>query len=120
MSYNETQKALFYLGRVLSQVAYAQFQKGHKNKPFLNKLNYNGMDKDAVMRLRLDLAEKAKQYNIVNNVEYNFSQFTHLFHPNETENQLTNEENVFYILSGYSFGMIKDRETDEDENKEVN
>jgi len=121
MNYNDTQKALFYLGRILSQVANAQFQKGHTNKPILSKLNYNGMDKDAIIRLRLDLAEKAKQYNIVNKVEYNFSLFTHLFNPNKPENQLTNEENVFYLLSGYSFGMIKANENSSDkENQEKN
>lgn len=120
MNYNDIQKALFYLGRVLNQVAYAQYNKGHKNKPVLNKLNYNGMDNDAIMRLRLDLAEKAKQYSIVNQVEYNFARFTNLFNPNNPEKRLTNEENVFYILSGYSFGMIKDKENNDDTEQSEN
>ncbi len=116
MQYTEDQKALFYLGRVLSQVAYAQSKNNHPNKPVLNKINYNGMDKDAIMRLRLDLAEKARQYNIVNKVEFNFSKFTSLFNPNDSNKFLSPEENVFYILSGYSFGMSKQ----ENENKEEN
>jgi len=107
MGYNASQKALFYLGRALNQVAYAQYLKSHKNKPVLNKLDYNGMDKGDIIRLRLDLAEKAKQYGIVNEVEYNFTQFTHLFNPNN-KYWLSPEENIFYILSGYSFGMIKE------------
>ncbi|MEA3452382.1 MAG: TM1802 family CRISPR-associated protein [Bacteroidota bacterium] len=116
MAYTETQKALFYLGRVLGQVAYAQYNKNHKNKPVLNKINYNGMDKEAVIRLRLDLAEKARQYNIVNKVEFNFSKFTDLFNPNDTSNFLSPEENVFYILSGYSFGMVKQETENNEEN----
>ena len=34
MDYNDDQKAMFYLGRVLSSVAAAQVQAGHSSKPF--------------------------------------------------------------------------------------
>lgn len=117
MGYNETQKALFYLGRVLSQVAYAQYKKKHESKPVLNKINYNGMDKDDIIRLRVDLAEKARQYNIVNKVEYNFSNFTDLYNPNDKSKFLSSAENVFFILSGYSFGMIREENNDENKSK---
>lgn len=125
MKYNATQKALFYLGRVLNQVAYAQIKSNHPNKPILNKLNYNGMDKDAVIRLHLDLAEKVRQYVTkinLKSVEFNSSKFMELFNPNDPEKWLTSEENVFYILSGYSFGMISEPSSnnDEDKNKEKN
>ena len=116
MGYTESQKALFYLGRVLSQVAYAQSKKNHQTKPVLNKINYNGMDKDAIIRLRLDLTEKARQYGIVNNVEFNFSKFTSLFNPNDITKFLSPEENVFYILSGYSFGMTNQENKNTEEN----
>jgi CRISPR-associated protein Csh1 len=121
MSYTENQKALFYLGRVLSQIAYAQYNKQHKNKPVLNKINYNGMEKDDIIRLRVDLAEKARQYNIVNKVEYNFSNFTNLFNANDKTQMLSPTENVFYILSGYSYGMVTDTEEIENsENSNIN
>ncbi len=109
MNYTAAQKALFYLGRALNDVAYAQFKSNHQTKPVMNKLNYNGMDKDAVMRLYLDLAEKVRQYASkinISGVEYNFSRFIENFNPNIPDNSMTPEENVFYILSGYSFGMI--------------
>lgn len=118
MNYNDTQKALFYLGRVLNQVAVAQYHKKHFNKPVLNKINYNGMDKDNIVRLRIDLAEKARQYNIVNKVEFNFSKFTNLFNPNDGKKWLSPAENVFYILSGYSFGMVKDENATENNKDE--
>jgi len=111
MEYTEQQRALFYLGRVLSNVAYAQYQKSHKNKPVLNKINYNGMDNEKIIRLRVDLAEKARQYNIVNKVEFNFSRFTDLFNPKHKH--LSPNENVFYILSGYSFGISKSEPSSE-------
>ena len=111
MDYNDTQKALFYLGRVLSQVAYAQAESKHASKPVLNKINYNGMDNNAIIRLHLDLSEKVRQYvkkiNL-NSVEYNFSNFIHLFNPNDKSRYLSSEENVFFLLSGYSFGMVKE------------
>ncbi len=117
MGYTETQKALFYLGRVLNQVAYAQKKSNHPTKPVLNKVNYNGMDRDAVLRLNLDLQEKVRQYvskiNLTS-VEFNFSKFTQYFNPNDPAKWLSPEENVFYILSGYSF-YTATKENDNDE-----
>ena len=42
MEYGTEQKTMFYLGRVLSSIAYAQYKKGHESKPVLNKINFNG------------------------------------------------------------------------------
>ena len=101
MSYTDAQKAMFYLGKVLNSVAHAQVKKKHDSKPVLNKLNFNGMDKRAVMRLRLDLMEKCKQYDVLNYNELNFSKFNDLYNPEKSN--LTSEEAVFYLLAGYSF-----------------
>jgi CRISPR-associated protein Csh1 len=105
MDYSETEIALFYLGRVLSSVAYAQYKKGHESKPVLNKINFNGMDADAIVRLSLDLREKTRQYNIHHKTEWNFSEFTERF--NEKDWSLSKEQNVFYLMAGYSFGLTK-------------
>lgn len=104
MGYNNSQKSLFFLGRVLNQIAYAQEQKGH-SKPVLNKLNYNGLNKNDILKLRNDLSEKAKQYNKVNETDFNFKEFTRLFNFNNWE--MHPDEALFFILSGYSFGFIK-------------
>ena len=122
MDYTDRQKGLFYLGRVLNQIAYAQVQSKHTTKPILNKLNYNGMDKDAVMRLYLDLQEKVRQYVSkinLNSVEFDFARFTRYFNPNAKKGELTPEENVFYILSGYSFGLMSSGDN-KNENSENN
>lgn len=106
MHYSDAQKAMFYLGRVLNSVAYAQHKKNHTSKPILNKLNYNGIDKRAVIRLRIDLMEKCKQYDVLNYNELLFSKFNDLFNPSEFT--LSSEEALFFLLSGYSFRTPKE------------
>ncbi|MFW6275700.1 MAG: TM1802 family CRISPR-associated protein [bacterium] len=106
MKYNESQKALFYLGRVLNTIAYAQYQKGHTSKPVMNKINYNGMDRDDIRRLRIDLEEKANQYDILEKTHFNFSKFTDHFNYNQWD--IDSEEAVFFILAGYSFYISND------------
>ncbi len=105
MGYGEAEKAMFYLGRVLSSIAYAQYKKGHESKPVLNKINFNGMDAQAVVRLSLDLAEKVRQYGIHRETDWNFARFREKF--NDKNWPLTKEQNVFYLMAGYSFGLTK-------------
>jgi len=118
MHYTDRQKGLFFLGRLLDQIAYAQYKSNHTTKPVLNKINYNGMDRDAIMRLFLDLEEKTRQYATKINLkaaEYNAANFVKYFNPNEPDS-MTPEENVFFILSGYAFGLISgDKEEQEEE-----
>ncbi|TXK33281.1 hypothetical protein FVR03_19125 [Pontibacter qinzhouensis] len=101
MDYNDSQKAMFYLGRILNSVAYAQQKKGYDSKPVLNKVNYNGMDKKNIIRLHKDLFDKCRQYTILSFNEPLFSHFTQLF--NEEKWSLKSEEALFYLLAGYSF-----------------
>jgi CRISPR-associated protein Csh1 len=111
MGYSDEQRALFYLGRVLNSVARAQFDKGHKTKPVLQKINYNGMDAAALKRLHADLFEKCKQYEIFNYTDRLFSKFTDLFNDspgNRWDKRMKPEESLFYLLSGYSFRSPKD------------
>jgi len=103
MNYSDSQKAMFFLGRMLNTIAYKQYSSGHKQKPILQKINYNGMDKDNIQRLRLDLFEKGKQYNIVNKIELDDGRFTNYFNFNEWN--LKPKEALFFVLSGYSFGL---------------
>lgn len=101
MDYNDSQKALFYLGRVLSTVARKQYEKGYTSKPVLNKLNYNGMNKDDILKLKKDLSEKTQQYSLHTFTEPAFSRFTELFNYNKWS--MKPNEALFFILSGYSF-----------------
>ena len=101
MAYTDAQKAMFYLGRALNVIAYKQYQKGYETKPVLNKLNYNGMDKEDIVRLRKDLGEKTQQFSLHRQTEHSFGRFTNLFNYNNWP--LKPEETLFFILSGYSF-----------------
>ncbi len=101
MEYSPAQKAMFYLGKALNAVAKAQYNKKHKSKPVLNKINYNGMDKDHIERLRIDLGEKTQQYQIHYFTEDYFEKFTEFFDYNNWE--MSSQESIFFILTGYSF-----------------
>ena len=103
MDYDDNQKAMFYLGRVLSSVAYAQMQKEHSSKPILNKLNFNGIGLKEIERLRLDLTEKTQQYRIHGFTEPLFERFNHYFKHNEWN--MPPQEALFFLLSGYSFSV---------------
>lgn len=111
MKFSHYQKALFYLGRMLSSVAYIQKDK---KKTVLDKLNFNGMDKTDILRLRNALIEKAKQYKEVDKVIFNDARFNENFDYNnwvdDNKKNINPHEALFFILTGYSFG-IKAKET---------
>lgn len=101
MDYTPSQKAMFYLGRAVSSVAIEQYKKGYESKPVLAKLNYNGMQKNEIIRLKNDLYDKMRQYKLHSYMEPIFKKFTDHF--NENQWTMKPDEALFYILSGYSF-----------------
>lgn len=106
MSLNTHQRAMFYLGRMLNAVEY--IQKG-KTKTVIQKVNFNGMDKEDIQRLRISLIEKAKQYNAMGKVIFTDNEFGKHFNFNDWK--LNPQEAVFFLLTGYSFGVgVKDAE----------
>lgn len=98
-------KALFYVGVLLHRVALAQWLKEHKKKPVLKKLHFQGMNQKEVYQLYHDLLEKLRQYNkwtlfteaVMNRFHHYFSG-TH-----EQKWPLSEQANVFYIMSGYAY-----------------
>ena len=50
MNFDKNQQAMFYLGRMLNAVEF--IQKG-KKKTVIEKINFNGMDRDNIQRLRI-------------------------------------------------------------------
>jgi len=101
MDYTPSQKAMFYLGRAISSVAIKQYEKGYQSKPVLEKLNYNGMQKSEIIRLKNDLYDKMRQFKLHSYMEPIFKKFTEHF--NENKWTMKPDEALFYILSGYSF-----------------
>ncbi len=118
MKLNAPQQAMFYLGRMLNTVEF--IQKG-KKKTVIEKVNFNGMDRDDIQRLRLSLIEKAKQYSKVGKVIFADSKFADLFNYNKWN--MNPQEAVFFLMTGYSFGIsnkeatqLEDLESEEVEN----
>jgi len=112
MQLSRPQQAMFYLGRMLNTVEF--IQKG-KKKTVIDKVNFNGMDRDDIQRLRLSLIEKAKQYSKVGKVIFTDSKFGDLFDYNHWN--MNPQEAVFFLMTGYSFG-INTREASELEKAE--
>jgi CRISPR-associated protein Csh1 len=110
MNYSNPQQAMFYLGRILDAVARKQAEKSYESKPVLNKINFNGLDVNAIRRLKGDLFEKTLQYReIHDNCKPLFGRFDSLFEYNHAESKswsMKPEESLFYLLSGYSFNVF--------------
>lgn len=118
MGYNEQQAAMFLFGCLISNVANAQYNEGHKNKPILDKLTYQGMNINKIMRLTTEVFEKLKQYKVLSFNEGLFAQMKNLLDKNLNYWELTDRENVFYILSGYSYNTYKILKSGKKENNE--
>lgn len=110
--FSKEAKGLFYLGMLVYQIGFAQYKQGHYLKPILDKLNYRGMDKKETVRFAMEVLEKVRQYKAVlaKAGHLNFCEL--LYQPmmdnlgNIADCKLFSEqENLFYILSGYSFSI---------------
>lgn len=117
MDYTQDQRALFFLGRVLSQVVYEQTgKKGHK-KNALDKLNFNGMDRQSIYRFANELFESGRHYNATDQIKWDWGRFSRAFDLNNWS--MDPQEALFYILSGYSYG-IKPNKDEENNNDNQN
>jgi CRISPR-associated protein Csh1 len=115
--YNDQQKAMFYLGRMVNIIGYAQYSKGHEQKPILQKINFNGMGLREIVKLRSELYEKARQYK--EDISFIDGKFAKLFDYNNWN--LSNYEALFFLLNGYSFFMgSKEIENTENEQLTIN
>lgn len=102
---DDSKKALFLLGYLIGEVGSAQSSAGHKKKPILDKVNFQGMGAEKLNRLTGDVLEKLRQNNILQykDNENAYSALKILIDSNIARWKLSNQENVFYVLSGYAF-----------------
>lgn len=107
MDLNQDQQAMFYLGRMLNAVEYIQIKKKIK-KTVINLVNFNGLDRDDIERLRNDLINKARQHSQMGKVVFTNGKFSEEFDYNNWKMEQT--EALFFLLSGYSFGTNKKEE----------
>lgn len=106
-TYDDPRKALFLLGYIVGNVGNRQYISGHKTKPILNKINFQGMNIQTIIHLTNDIFEKLTQYKILGYNETIFHQYKRLVDTYSSNWPLNNQENVFYILSGYSFSTYQ-------------
>lgn len=96
-------KSLFLLGYMIGEIGISQSSKDIKNKPILNKINFQGMGIEKLIRLANEVPEKLRQYRKFSYNENINTVFRILFESNLKNWNLSNQENVFYVLSGYSY-----------------
>lgn len=108
VKYNEQEVAMFLLGYLIAEIASAQHKEKLSRKPILDKISYQGMNKNKIIMLTSEIFEKLKQYKILSyNNEGIFAQYKMLLDQNINNWNLTDIMNVFYILSGYSYRTYK-------------
>ena len=105
--YDNPRKTLFLLGYLVGNIGNSQYRSGHKTKPILNKINFQGMTVQSILRLTNEVFEKMIQYKILKYNESVFHQYKKMIDTYSQNWNLTNQENVFYILSGYSFATCQ-------------
>ncbi|MFY9442011.1 MAG: TIGR02556 family CRISPR-associated protein [Tepidanaerobacteraceae bacterium] len=104
VKYGEQETAMFLLGYLVAEVARAQYKEGLSRKPILDKIAFQGMNKNKLVMLTTEIFEKLKQYKVLGyDNEKIFAQFKMLLHKNIGDWKLNDVMNVFYILSGYSY-----------------
>jgi CRISPR-associated protein Csh1 len=108
MGYDEEQTAMFLLGSLIGEIGNVQYKKSEGgSKPILNKLNFNGIDKSKIIRLTKDVFNKLNQEKIRTFNEVTFFEMKRLLDKNLKSWSLDKDENLFYVLSGYSFITTK-------------
>ena len=120
MNYNVAQSSLFLLGYLIARIGSAQVGKANEraealgqarggrtaNKPILSKINYHGMNKQKLMMLSSEVFEKLRQLKIASlQNEAVYVEHKRLFDSAlQGKWNLSDRENVFYLLSGYAYG----------------
>ncbi len=108
LNYDEQKTSMFLLGYLVGEVGNAQYKRmGEDKKPILNKINFSGMDKQKVIRLSNEMVNKLKQEKILKYNEIVFGEHKRLFDKNEDKWKMNKQENLFYILSGYSYATVR-------------
>jgi CRISPR-associated protein Csh1 len=115
LGYNAAQQGLALLGYVIGVIAYAQYKEGLENKPVLEKINYQGMSEEKIVRLFNDAFEKIRQYRKNKTVSYaeRWLALAKKLYETGAHKELTVDERVFYLLSGYSMNLLRSKPTAE-------
>ncbi|WP_427338321.1 TIGR02556 family CRISPR-associated protein [Caloranaerobacter sp. DY30410] len=107
MRYSEEETAMFLLGYLVGKIGNKQYNERSGKKPILNKLNFNGMDLSKVKRLSSEIVDKLRQNKILKYNEKIYFAHKKLFDKHIKNWSLNKHDNLYYILSGYSYSTTK-------------
>ncbi len=115
IGYDEQETAMFLLGYLIGEIGNVQYKRTEEgSKPILNKINFNGIDKQKIIRLTKDVFNKLNQEKIRQYNEVTFFEMKRLLDGNIDNWKLNKDESLFYLLSGYSFAttipMLREKE----------
>ncbi|MDZ7361953.1 MAG: TIGR02556 family CRISPR-associated protein [candidate division KSB1 bacterium] len=114
LNYNEAQQGLALLGYVIGVIAYVQSEKENlKSKPILDKINYQGMSEEKVMRLFNEASQKIHQYRRHIGYAERWLALGKKLYETGAREELTADARVFYLLSGYSMNLLRTKPTAE-------
>lgn len=101
---NEPRGALFLLGYLIGEIGYAQHRAGSSKKPVLDKITFQGMNLNKLMRLSNEVFDKLRQYGLLDyKRETIHSAMKRLMDKNFSSWRMSDQENVYWVLSGYAF-----------------
>lgn len=109
MGYDQMQAAMFLLGYLVGEVGNAQYRRNQESggegtyKPILNKINFNGIDKSKLIKLRSEIFNKLRQEKILQYNEKIYAACVQFMDQNINNWKLNKDENLFYLLSGYAY-----------------
>ncbi|RME05209.1 MAG: type I-B CRISPR-associated protein Cas8b/Csh1 [Planctomycetota bacterium] len=106
LGYSSYQQSLALMGYVMGKIEEKQRHHQLKSSPIFNKINYQGINQEKILRLVNDLFEKIRQYDIHCALNY-LASAQYLYEATRKKEALEGEANLFYLLSGYSFYCLK-------------
>lgn len=103
---NTEQKiGLVFLGYLLGEVAYVQ-NRSLNSKPILKKINFAGMSLNDILKLSNSVIEKLQQYKVLDWAILFAYCKDQLISSNLDNWKLSKDENVFFIMTGYSLNAV--------------
>jgi len=110
LGYDEWKSSLFLLGYVIGEVgAYQIHQRGSFGEfpPIVKKIPFDGINRERLKQLCLDIAEAMKNYNVISKdvlLAWSQAQLGIEKHLKEMNDPISN---AYHILSGYAYATLR-------------
>jgi CRISPR-associated protein Csh1 len=133
LGYDEPKIALFLLGYLIGEIGNAQSRLTEsRTKPILNKITFEGMNSNKLIRLTNEVFEKLNQYKVFSKKDKTrvpllvfyggvFAEYKSLIDKQIKNWDFPDHESVFYVLSGFAYATHKAPKTSlqEDQNEQM-